>query len=143
MNHIKSFIVPIGNPIGIGVLRISWDINIWAINSNWIIAFQSLIEEKCIGKWVKKRIKGLWRYFLRCWIKADAVGAEALKSKYFNNSVLDADFCMEIVESKTSLNEILRFLVKSVVFLCTARKMQIIRLLCLVMFSLLIQVKDS
>ena len=45
-----------------------------------------------------------------------AVGAEALKSKYFNNSVLDADFCMEIVESKTSLNEILRFLVKSVVF---------------------------
>lgn len=68
---------------------------------------------------------------------------EALKSKYFNNSVLDADFCMEIVESKTSLNEILRFLVKSVVFLCTARKMQIIRLLCLVMFSLLIQVKDS
>ena len=41
---------------------------------------------------------------------------EALKSKYFNNSVLDADFCMEIVESKTSLNEILRFLVKSVSF---------------------------
>lgn len=45
-----------------------------------------------------------------------AVGVEALKSKYFNNSVLDADFCMEIVESKTSLNEILRFLVKSVGF---------------------------
>lgn len=54
--------------------------------------------------------------FLRCWIKADVVGAEALKSKCFNNSVLDADFCMEIVESKTSLNEILRFLVKSVAF---------------------------
>lgn len=45
-----------------------------------------------------------------------AVGVEALKSKYFNNSVLDADFCMEIVESKISLNEILRFLVKSVGF---------------------------
>ena len=26
------------------------NINIRAINSNWIIAFQSLIEEKCIGK---------------------------------------------------------------------------------------------